>query len=187
MSVIGYARVSTDQQSLAMQTDALNKLCDEVFQEKVSGAKRDRPQLKLLLNKLNEGDTLVVYKLDRLGRSLSDLIDIVRELQAKKISFRSLNENIDTSSAMGKCFFHMVGAFAEMERDVIRERTMAGLAAAKLSGRTGGRPDKFKSETIELAKELADQGKPRTEIAKSLGMSRATLYRMLSETKSLNR
>jgi DNA invertase Pin-like site-specific DNA recombinase len=181
MATIGYARVSTDQQSLAMQIQALEKVCDQIFEEKISGAKRDRAQLKLVLDTLKPGDTLVVYKLDRLGRSLPDLIDIVNELKEKDVSFRSLNENIDTSSAMGKCFFHISAAFAEMERDQIRERTLAGLAAAKHLGRVGGRPDKFKSETIELAKELAASSKPRTEIAKSLGMSRATLYRILGD------
>jgi DNA invertase Pin-like site-specific DNA recombinase len=179
MSTIGYARVSTEQQSLLLQKDALEKVCDQIFEEKESGAHRDRPQLKVALDCLKSGDTLVIYKLDRLGRSVRDLMDIVNELKDKGVIFRSLNESIDTSSPAGKCFFHVIAAICEMERDLIRERTKAGLESARRQGRTGGRPDKFNASQIQLAKDLDQQGKPRTEIAKSLGMSRATLYRLL--------
>jgi DNA invertase Pin-like site-specific DNA recombinase len=179
-TVIGYARVSTEQQNLAMQIDALTKVCDQIFEEKESGARRDRPQLKKALETLQPGDSLVVYKLDRLGRSVKDLIDIVNDLKERGIAFRSLNESIDTASAAGKCFFHVIAAISEMERDLIRERTKAGLESARRQGKFGGRPEKFKSEQISLAKELDEQGKPRADIAKSLGMSRATLYRLLA-------
>jgi DNA invertase Pin-like site-specific DNA recombinase len=179
MSTIGYARVSTEQQSLLLQKDALEKVCDQIFEEKESGARRDRPQLKVTLDCLKKGDTLVVYKLDRLGRSVKDLIDIVNELKDKGVGFRSLNESIDTGSPAGKCFFHVIAAISEMERDLIRERTKAGLESARRQGRTGGRPDKFNASQIQLAKDLDQQGKARTEIAKLLGMSRATLYRLI--------
>jgi DNA invertase Pin-like site-specific DNA recombinase len=181
MAVIGYARVSTEQQNLGTQIDALKKVCDTIVEEKESGAKRDRQQLKTVLDQLRAGDTLIVYKLDRLGRSVKDLIDIVNELKEKKINFQSLSENIDTSSPMGKCFFHMIAAISEMERDLIRERTVAGLAAARKQGKYGGRPDKFTTAQIEHARELIEQGKGRTETAKLLGMSRATLYRVLDK------
>jgi DNA invertase Pin-like site-specific DNA recombinase len=186
MTNIGYARVSTESQNLDLQIDALKKVCEQIVEEKESGAKRDRPQLKRVLNQLKAGDTLTVYKLDRLGRSVKDLIDIVDELKKKQVAFCSLSENIDTSSSAGKCFFHIIASISEMERDLIRERTLAGLAAARKQGKIGGRPEKFTPAQIKHAFELIGQGKPRTETAKIMGMSRATLYRMLDKQQSIS-
>ena len=181
MTTFGYARVSTEQQSLSMQLDALKPICDKIFEEKQSGAKRERKELEAVLRAVKSGDTLVVYKLDRLGRSVKDLIDIVDELKQRGVTFRSVTDNIDTGTAMGKCFFHVIAAISAMERDLIRERTVAGLKSAREQGRLGGRPDKFDSAQIKLAKQLDQQGTPRTVIAKSLKMSRATLYRLLDK------
>ncbi len=180
MANIGYARVSTKDQSLQLQLDALKAAgCDLVYQEHESGSKDDRPELLQALAALGKDDTLVVYKLDRLSRSLKDLIDITTKLQEKDISLKCTSQPIDTSSSIGKCFFHVLGAIAEFEKDMIKERTLAGLAAAKRLGRLGGRPKTIQSEKIALAKELVQQGRPRVDIAKQLGISRASLYRLL--------
>jgi DNA invertase Pin-like site-specific DNA recombinase len=181
---IGYARVSTQDQNLDSQKDALKKAnCVVIYREKASGKNLERPELKRIMDDIGEGDVLVVVKLDRLGRSLRDLIDLVNKLHEKKVAFVSLNENIDTSTPTGKLIFHVFGALAEFERELIRERTNAGLAAARARGRKGGKPKGLTKEAISKAttvKFLYDQRvKTVDEIAKDLNISRATCYRYL--------
>ena len=182
---IGYARVSTGEQTLDLQRDALTKAgCDRIFEETASGAKADRLLLKEALAYARSGDTLVVWRLDRLGRSLKHLIETVAELATRGIGFKSLTEQIDTTTPGGKLIFHVFGALAEFERDLIRERTNAGLAAARARGRTGGRPKKLADpKTLALAQALYDGGTTDIEtICKTLGISRATLYRSLEQS-----
>jgi len=177
--LIGYARVSTAEQNLDLQTDALTKAgCDKIFTDTKSGAKSERPGLAEALNFMRQGDTLVVWKLDRLGRSLKHLIETVITLQKEQKGFRSLQENIDASTSGGKLFFHIVGALAEFERDIIRDRTMAGLVAARSRGRLGGRPSVMDFKKLKMARSLyADAKTQVTEICEGLGISRATFYR----------
>src|SRR3990170_7616784 len=138
---IGYARVSTEEQTLELQKDALTAAdCSRIFSDVASGANTERQGLAEALNFVRSGDTLVVWKLDRLGRSLKHLIETIRDLEQRQVSFKSLTENIDTTTSGGKLVFHLFGALAEFERDLIRERTQAGLAAARARGRMGGRP-----------------------------------------------
>jgi DNA invertase Pin-like site-specific DNA recombinase len=177
---IGYARVSTGEQTLDLQLDALHKAgCGKVYTETASGAKADRPVLEEVLGYLRKGDTLVVWRLDRLGRSLKHLIEVVAALAERGIGFRSLTEQIDTTTPGGKLVFHVFGALAEFERDLIRERTHAGLARAR--GRLGGRPKKLAdAKQLELARTLYEGGKTDVAtICSTLGISRATLYRAL--------
>lgn len=178
---IGYARVSTDDQKLDLQLDALRQAkCDKIFKDVASGAQSDRVGLDGATRYLRPGDTLVVWKLDRLGRSLKHLIDVVNGLNLKGVFFRSLQENIDTSSSGGKLTFHLFGALAEFERDIIRERTKAGLEAARARGRVGGRPKLLDDKKIILAKQLmSNPTNSATDVAKTVGVSRATLYRNL--------
>ena len=151
--LIGYARVSTLDQDLALQRQALKAAgCERIFEEAASGAKADRPQLARVLDHMRAGDTLVVWKLDRLARSLQQLIETVAALDGKQVQLRSLTEQIDTSTPSGRLTFHIFSALAEFERSLIRERTLAGLAAARAAGRTGGRPRKLTEEDIEMAK-----------------------------------
>ena len=180
---IGYARVSTEDQNLDLQNDALKQAgCDKIIEEKASGAKTDRAGLDEALSFLRKGDTLVVWKLDRLGRSLQHLIQVVNQLREKGIYFRSIQESLDTSSSGGKLIFHIFGALAEFERDVIRDRTMAGLAAARARGRVGGRPKIMTDKKVRLAKTLlADPTNTIDDVCETLGVSRATLYRYLKE------
>ena len=180
---IGYARVSTEDQNLDLQNDALKQAgCDKIIEEKASGAKTDRTGLEEALSYLRKGDTLVVWKLDRLGRSLQHLIQVVNQLREKGIYFRSIQESLDTSSSGGKLIFHIFGALAEFERDVIRDRTMAGLAAARARGRVGGRPKIMTDKKVRLAKTLlADHTNTIDDVCETLGVSRATLYRYLKE------
>ena len=180
---IGYARVSTEDQNLDLQNDALKQAgCDKIIEEKASGAKTDRTGLVEALSYLRKGDTLVVWKLDRLGRSLQHLIQVVNQLRKKGIYFRSIQESLDTSSSGGKLIFHIFGALAEFERDVIRDRTMAGLAAARARGRVGGRPKIMTDKKVRLAKTLlADHTNTIDDVCETLGVSRATLYRYLKE------
>ena len=153
--LVGYARVSTQEQDLALQLDALRTAgCSKVFEEKASGAQRERPALQAALEYMREGDTLVVWKLDRLARSLKQLIETVEEFGTRGIGLRSLTEAIDTTTAGGKLVFHIFAALAEFERGVIRERTMAGLQAARARGRTGGRPPALKAKDLAAAKAL---------------------------------
>ena len=183
MSEIGYARVSTADQDHALQRDALNAAgCSRVFTETASGALRDRPELGKVLDYLRPGDTLVVWKLDRLGRSISHLIEIVTALGDRGIGFRSLTEGFDTTTPGGKLIFHVLASLAEFEREIIRERTNAGLAAARAEGRKGGRPPALTGAKLEHARALRDAGQhTTTAIAEIVGVSRATLYRALAE------
>jgi DNA invertase Pin-like site-specific DNA recombinase len=179
--LIGYARVSTQEQNTTLQIEALEGVgCERVFTEKASGAQRDRPQLHAALDYMRAGDTLVVWKLDRLARSLKQLIETVEDLEARKIGFRSLTEAIDTTTAGGKLIFHVFAALAEFERSLIRERTMAGLASARAKGKLGGRPPALTKEDLQAARAmLADPAITVAQVAKRLNISPATLYRHL--------
>jgi DNA invertase Pin-like site-specific DNA recombinase len=184
--LIGYARVSTYDQTEALQIDALNKAgCGRIFTDVASGARSDRPGLAQALDYAREGDTLVVWRLDRLGRSLIDLIKIINTLDERNVGFQSLTEGFDTTTPGGKLVFHLFGALAEFERELLRERTMAGLAAARARGRLGGRKRKMTAKDIAMAKTLmADKTNSPRDIAKRFGVSKATLYRRLSEANS---
>lgn len=179
--LVGYARVSTQDQKPALQLDALKVAgCEKVFTEKASGAQRDRPELAAALSYMRPGDSLVVWKLDRLARSLPQLIETVAQLEAKGIGLRSLTEAIDTTTAGGKLIFHIFGALAEFERSVIRERTRAGLKAARDRGRKGGRPPALSAADLAAAKALLrDPAITVEEVATRLKVSPATLYRHL--------
>ena len=178
---IGYARVSTEDQHLHLQIDALKKAgCEKIFTDEMSGAKSERPGLAEAIAFVRAGDTFVVWRLDRLGRSLRDLIERVEELKARQIEFRSLTESIDTSSSGGKFMFHVFSALAEFERDLIRERTMAGLTAARARGRLGGRPRIMPVEKIKMAASLMQNPNISIkEICRNLAISRTTLYRYI--------
>lgn len=181
---IGYVRVSTTEQDESLQVDALRAAgCEQLFTDKVSGAKTERRGLEKALAYLRPSDTLVVWKLDRAGRSLKHLIELLNALQARGVEFLSLTEKIDTATPGGKLIFHMMGALAEFERDLIRERTQAGLAAARARGRKGGRPRKLKTDVkVSLAKRMfANKEMGIPEICEALGISRATLYRYVQE------
>ena len=183
---IGYARVSTDDQNLLLQTDALKQAgCEKIYKEKLSGAKVDRPELLKLMEQLREGDTVTVWKLDRLGRSLTQLIDTVNKLADLKVGFRSLKESIDTTTATGKLTFHIFASFAEFERDMIRERTNAGLSAARERGRVGGRKKGLSPDAdikASAAKTLYESGNTVDKICKMLQIgSKRTLYKYLRE------
>lgn len=184
--LVGYARVSTEDQHLHLQIDALKAHgCEKIFTDQRSGKNTDRPGLKQALDFLREGDTLVVWKLDRLGRSLQDLIQIVNQLQERGIEFRSLQENMDTSSPGGKLIFHIFGALAEFEREIIRERTMAGLKAARARGRLGGRPRKLDKNKVKMVLDLYHSGNYTVgQICELYGISRQTLYNYLKESKA---
>jgi DNA invertase Pin-like site-specific DNA recombinase len=176
---IGYARVSTDDQNLNLQRDALEKAnCEQIYTDTVSGTKARRPGLEQALSHLRAGDTLVVWRLDRLGRSLRHLIDTVTELQEKGIGFKSLQENIDTTTSGGKLVFHIFGALAEFEREIIKERTQAGLQSARARGRQGGRPKVLTEKQVQMLRQLAaDKDHSVDEICKTLGIGRTTFYR----------
>lgn len=180
--LIGYARVSTQEQNLDLQLDALKRAgCEKVFSDTASGAKAARPNLEQALSHAREGDTLVVWKLDRLGRSLRHLIDTVQALSGRGIGFRSLQESIDTTTPGGKLVFHVFGALAEFERDLVKERTNAGLASARARGRKGGRPKALSEKQRQQAKALIkDPSISIGEICKTLRVSRSTLYRTVS-------
>ena len=185
---IGYARVSTKEQNLALQLDALEKEgCKKIFQEKISGAKADRPELKKLIDQLREGDVIITWKLDRLGRSLRDLVNLMNDIQDKGAGLKSLNDSIDTTTPHGKLTFHLFASLAEFERDIIRERTRAGLEAARARGRKGGRPkglSKAAQDKAMIAETLYVNGnKSITEICKHLGIARSTLYKYLKYRK----
>jgi DNA invertase Pin-like site-specific DNA recombinase len=175
---IGYARVSTDDQNLDLQRDALTKVgCDVIYEEKVSGKSSSRLELEHCIKALRSGDTLVVWRLDRLGRSLSDLVKIIADLERQGVTFESVTEKIETASATGKLVFHVFAALAEFERNLIRERTMAGLKAARARGRVGGRKPKLNEKQIrEIRTLLTDPTAQITDIAKRYGVSRATVY-----------
>lgn len=174
---VGYARVSTDDQTLDLQLDAL-KACEVIYQEKASGKSKDRPELEHCLKALRPGDVLVVWRLDRLGRSLSDLVQIVTSLEERGVGFESLTEKIDTTSATGKLTFHVFAALAEFERNIIRERTRAGLQAARARGRKGGRkPALTERQVREIRALLADPEIQVADVARRYGVSRTTLYK----------
>ena len=184
MSEIGYARVSTVDQNEALQRAALKDAgCNRIYLDKASGKTADRPELTKALDRLEQGDTLVVWKLDRLGRSLLDLITIVNNLEGRGVNFRSLTDGFDTSTNGGKLMFQIMGALAEYERNLIRERTRAGLAAAKAAGHRGG--PKFKLRDRDLEWLVANwETKPVDDIAEELGIGRATAYRAYHRAKA---
>ena len=182
--IFGYARVSTTDQNLDLQIDALNKFgCEKIYQEKVSGSLKDRPELGKVMEHLRQGDTLIIWKLDRLGRSLRNLIDIVSELQNRGIELISLQDHVDTSTATGKFTFAIFGALAEFERNIIRERTNAGLASARARGKLGGRKKVLGEKQSQMLKSLS-QDKQHTigTICKQLNISKATYYNYLKKT-----
>ena len=184
--LVGYARVSTQDQDPALQLDALKAAgCKKLFTEKASGAQRERPQLQAALDYMREGDTLVIWKLDRLARSLKQLIETVEGLAARGIGLRSLTEAIDTTTSGGKLIFHLFGALAEFERGVIRERTRAGLDAARARGRTGGRPPALSPADLAAAKAmLRDPDITVEQVARRLGVVPSTLYRHIPGGRS---
>ncbi len=184
---IGYVRISKQEQNEELQIDALKKAgCDKWFLDKMTGSKAERKGLDEVLAYVRPGDIFVVWKLDRAGRSLTHLIELLKSLNERGIGFMSLTEQIDTTTPGGKLIFHMMGALAEFERDLIREHTNAGLAAARARGRRGGRPRKLKTiGKVVLARQMfADQSHSIPEICAALGISRATLYRYVKEAKS---
>ena len=176
---IGYARVSTQDQTLNLQLDALKTIgCSKIFTDTASGAKADRQGLEEALKYVRPRDTLVVWRLDRLGRSLRHLINTIAYLNSRLVGFKSLTENIDTTTSGGKLIFHIFGALAEFERDIIRERTKAGLQAARARGRIGGRPKALTGKKLAMAQSLYDdKTNPIDDICKTLNISRSTLYR----------
>ena len=181
--LLGYARVSTDDQETHLQIDALKAAgCERIYEETASGAKADRPEFMRLLDNAREGDVMIVWKMDRLGRSLLHLIETVNLLNARGVQLRSLTENlIDTTSPCGKLVFGIFGLMAEFERDMLRQRTVAGLAAARKRGRVGGRPKSISVDDLKKAQALLRYGDyTRGEVAKEIGVSRHTLWRALS-------
>src|SRR5438477_10715605 len=184
--LIGYARVSTQEQTLNLQKDALEKIgCSKIFTDTISGATTERKGLEEALAYVRAGDSLVVWKLDRLGRSLKHLIETITALNNRKIGFQSITENIDTTTSGRKLFFHIFGALAEFERDIIQERTKAGLAAARSRGRLGGRPPVMNTKKLKMATLLYSEGKTHVgEICETLGISRATFYRHIPRVNS---
>ena len=181
MALIGYARVSTTEQHLHLQQDALSAAgCLKIYTDTISGTKSERKGLDDALSYIRGGDTLVVWRLDRLGRSLKDLIERITDLHSRNIGFKSLTENIDTTTSGGKLIFHIFGALAEFERDIITERTNAGLTAARARGRQGGRPRSSLSDEnkLQMARQMyANKNLPVREICKALGIPRSTFYK----------
>jgi DNA invertase Pin-like site-specific DNA recombinase len=184
--IIGYARVSTRDQNLDLQRDALAQAgAERVFTDEASGARDDRPGLTDALSHLRSGDVLIVWRLDRLGRTMRGLIDFTGALRERGVEFRSLTEGIDTTTPAGRFYFHILGALAEMERELIRERTNAGLAAARARGRKGGRPAKLTAKQVEHARRLlTDPATTVKEVAEAYGVNRATIYRSLGLGKA---
>lgn len=175
---IGYARVSTEDQNLTLQLDALQAGgCTRIFRDQMSGARADRPGLLEAMSHLREGDIFVVWKLDRLGRGVKGLVDLVAELEKRKVHFQSLTDQIDTSTPAGRFFFHVMASLAQMERELIVERTRAGLEAARRQGKVGGRKRLMTESKVESAHQLLRSGTPPSEVAKNLGISIPTLYR----------
>lgn len=183
--LVGYARVSTQDQHLDLQRDALLKAgCEKIFEDVASGAKATQPGLEEALAYMREGDTLVVWKLDRLGRSLKHLIEVVNQLNERNIGFRSIQESIDTTTPGGKLIFHVFGALAEFERELIRERTFAGLNAARARGRMGGRPKALDEKQIAVVNFLMENSDHSIkDICRIVGVSRATLYRYIKQRR----
>jgi DNA invertase Pin-like site-specific DNA recombinase len=185
--LIGYARVSTTDQNLALQKEALEKAgCERIYEDTISGTRAERPGLTKALEMLRNGDTLVVWKLDRLGRSVKNLITLVGAINANGIHFRSLTDSIDTGTPSGRFFFHVMASLAEMERELIIERTRAGLAVARALGRKGGRKRTMTDSKIDSAKKLLSSGVPPRDVAKDLGVSLATLYRWIPASDQID-
>ena len=177
---VGYARVSTPDQRLDVQKEALTRSgCDKVYEDTASGRSLDRPGLTKAIDKLRDGDTFVVWKLDRLGRSVKQLVDLVSQFEEEGVNFVSLTDAIDTSTPAGRFFFHVMASLAEMERELTVERTRAGLATARKRGRVGGRRRLMTDGKLEAARSLLASGLPPREVASNLGVSIATLYRWL--------
>lgn len=177
---IGYARVSTDDQHLELQIDALEKSgCEKIFTDKISGTRAKRPGLDDALSHMRKGDTLAVWKLDRLGRSVKGLVDLVAELERRHIHFVSLTDGINTNTTAGRFFFHVMASLAQMERELIAERTRAGLNAARKLGRVGGRKRQMTESKIASARKLLEGGAAPKDVAHDLGVSVPTLYRWL--------
>jgi len=177
---IGYARVSTEDQNLTLQTDALHAAgCARIFQDQMTGSRMDRPGLLEAISHLREEDTLVVWKLDRLGRGVKGLVDLVGDLEKKGVHFQSLTDQIDTSTPAGRFFFHVMASLAQMERELIIERTRAGLEAAHRQGKIGGRKRLMTESKLASARQLLLNGVVPGEVAKNLGISVPTLYRWL--------
>ncbi len=181
---VGYARVSLPAQHLALQTDALQRVgCERLYTDTVSGGQAERPGLRTALEVLRAGDTFVVWKLDRLGRSLSHLVETIQDLHQQEIHFKSLQENIDTTSGAGKLVFHLFAALAEFERDLIRERTRAGLAAARERGKLGGRPKALRPHQAARVRALYNARELSVpEICVLFGIGKTTVYRYLQHT-----
>ena len=179
----GYARVSKNEQSLDVQVQKLKAAgCEEIFKEKISGAKDNRPQLKALLTKLRKGDVVCVVRLDRLGRRMIKLVELINDFNSKGIEFVALENNLDTTTPIGMLLFNMCAAFSEMERELIRERVKAGLDAAREKGRQGGRPKALTSEKRKMLKVLRQSGDLSVkQICASVGVSRSVYYRYINE------
>jgi DNA invertase Pin-like site-specific DNA recombinase len=182
--IIGYARVSTKDQNLDLQIEALKKAgCERIFKEKISGAVKERPELDAMINQLRVGDTIVVWKLDRLGRSLKNIIDLVLDFNAKEVIVKGLTDGVDTSTGNGRLFLNTMASLAEYERELIRERTNAGLSAARARGRLGGRPKGLKADTVNkliIMRPLINEEKhDYKKIYTTFGISRANFYRYL--------
>ena len=187
MALIGYARVSTAEQDTALQTDALNKAgCERIFEDTVSGSKAERPGLTATLEYLRDGDVLVVWRLDRLGRSLPHLIEIISALESRCVGFRSLTESIDTTTPGGRLIFHVFGALGQFERDLIRDRTKAGLAAAAARGRKGGRKPVITAEKLQKAREHMANGLNVREAAARIRIGKTALYAALQVASSVD-
>lgn len=185
--LIGYARVSTQLQDNASQIDALKKAgCEMIFEEKISGGRWERPKLQELLNYIRKGDTIVVWKLDRLSRSLKDLLFIMEQIESKGGGFKSVTENIDTTTSAGKMMMQMVGVFAEFERNMLKERTRKGLDYAKEQGRIGGRKPKLKPIQMEEIIQLHKKGKSVPELAMLFNVHKATVYRVLKKVQNID-
>jgi len=180
--LLGYARVSTAEQTAVLQEDALRAAgCRRIWSDTASGTRTDRPQLAAVFDQLRAGDTLVVWRLDRLGRSLPHLIETIRDLEARGVGFKSVQESIDTTTPGGRLVFHVFSALAQFELELVRERTMAGLAAARERGHWGGRPTALTPAKLKQARKMIGEKTPVTEVAQVLGVSRATLYRRVPE------
>jgi len=184
--LIGYARVSTVDQHLDLQKEALKQAgCAKIYEDTMSGLRANRPGLDQAVEHLREGDTFVVWKLDRLGRNVKNLIEFVNSLEKNNVNFKSLTDHIDTSTPIGRFFFNIMASLAQMERELIIERTHAGLKTARQQGRIGGRKRRMTVSKVESAKKLLANGKPPREVANDLGVSVPTLYRWVPATQNL--